>query len=183
MDMDPATTKRQEPRRVQESRTTRLVLGTALCTTGLVAGVFGLFSYAVMPALARSDDRVYVEVMWNINDVIQTPLFLLLFLSPLPLTAIAAWRLRHPWPWTAFAAYVLTVVITVVFHVPLNDALAAAGNPAIDPARERDRFENTWAAWNTVRAVTSTVALGCLIPALTSARGRQACCARGACPW
>jgi uncharacterized membrane protein len=48
--------------------------------------------------------------------------------------------------------------------VPLNDALEAAGYPdEIDVAAARARFdEDRWARFNVVRAVASTVALGCL---------------------
>jgi uncharacterized membrane protein len=47
---------------------------------------------------------------------------------------------------------------------PLNDDLAAAGDPAriADVAAVRDHFEDPWVAWNIVRGVASTAALACL---------------------
>jgi uncharacterized membrane protein len=52
--------------------------------------------------------------------------------------------------------------------VPLNDALAAAGDPdrVTDLAAVRAAFAPPWGRWNTVRAVTSTLAVGCLAWAL-----------------
>ncbi|PWI20777.1 hypothetical protein DI272_31020 [Streptomyces sp. Act143] len=139
---------------------------------GLIAGSFYVFACAVMPGLARSDDRVYVEVMRNINDVIQNPVFMLSFLGALLLTGVAAWQGRgephRQWVWAALAAYALAFLVTVVFSIPLNDDLDAAG----DPAAARAGFEDAWVAWNVVRAVLSTVAVGCLARALL-VRGRS----------
>ncbi|WP_371671106.1 DUF1772 domain-containing protein [Streptomyces sp. NBC_00289] len=139
------------------------VLGAATVATGLIAGVFYVFACAVMPAVARSDDSVYVDVVRDINDVIQNPVFLLSFLGALLLPAISAWQLRaarglRGWIWAALAAYALAFVITVAVNIPLNNALA----DATDPATAREKFEDTWLTWNVVRAVLSTAALGCL---------------------
>ncbi|MFF4561052.1 DUF1772 domain-containing protein [Streptomyces sp. NPDC001435] len=142
------------------------VLGAATVTMGLIAGVFYIFACAVMPALHRSGDRVYVEVMRNINDVIQNPVFFLSFMGALVLTGVSAWQLRHAscarWVWAGLAAYALTFLVTIAFNIPLNDALARTG----DASDLRDRFESAWVAWNAVRALLSTVALGCLARAL-----------------
>jgi uncharacterized membrane protein len=140
---------------------------------GLIAGVFYIFACAVMPALARSDDRVYVEVMRNINEVIQNPVFMLSFLGALLLTGVSAWQLRGTryrwWIWTALAAYALAFLITVAFNIPLNNDLTSTD----DPSALRDAFENPWVTWNVVRAVLSTTALGCLTRALVG-YGREA---------
>jgi uncharacterized membrane protein len=56
-----------------------------------------------------------------------------------------------------------------VVNVPLNDGIKAAGNPdrITDLAAVRQRLnEARWVRWNVVRAVTSTVAFGCLAWAL-----------------
>ncbi|MEJ8669565.1 DUF1772 domain-containing protein [Streptomyces sp. MS1.AVA.1] len=56
----------------------------------------------------------------------------------------------------------MAFVVTVLFNVPLNDSLKGAG----DPTALREEFEDPWLAWNVVRTVLSTVALGCLGRAL-----------------
>lgn len=134
----------------------------ATITTGLLAGTFYVFACAVMPGLGRSSDEVYVEVMRNINEVIQNPVFLLSFLGAPVLTAVAAWQLRgapgRRWMWAALAANVLAFLVTVLINIPLNDALMEAGDPAV----LREEFEGAWVGWNVVRGVLSTVGLGCL---------------------
>ncbi|MFF4805424.1 DUF1772 domain-containing protein [Streptomyces sp. NPDC001351] len=148
------------------SRSTGCVLGAATVAMGLIAGVYYIFACCVMPALARSDDRVYVEVMRNINDVIQNPVFFLGFMGALLLTAVASWQLRGQpyrwWVWAALAAYALGFLTTVAVNIPLNNDLANMK----DPTAAREHFEQAWVAWNVVRAVVTTGALGCLARAL-----------------
>ncbi|MHB9851539.1 DUF1772 domain-containing protein [Streptomyces sp. Tue6028] len=150
------------------------VLGAATVAMGLIAGVFYIFACDIMPSLARSDDRVFIEVMQNINDVIQNPVFFVSFLGAPVLAAISAWRLRgteggaRRWVLAALLAYGLAFLVTVAVNIPLNDDLANAGDPAKigDPAAVREKFEDTWVAWNAVRAVLSTLALAFLARAL-----------------
>ncbi|MFC8434704.1 DUF1772 domain-containing protein [Streptomyces sp. NPDC057253] len=152
------------------SRSSRLVLGAATITTGLIAGAFYVFACAVMPALSRSDDRVYVQVMRDINEVIQNPVFFLSFLGAPALTAVAAWQARggpgRRWVWAACTASALAFLITVAFNIPLNDDLTGDGSYAT----LRENFEDPWVTWNAVRAGVLTVALGCLTRALTKIR-------------
>ncbi|MCL6673910.1 anthrone oxygenase family protein [Streptomyces panaciradicis] len=142
------------------------VLGAATVTMGLIAGVYFVFACCVMPALARSDDRTYVQVMNDVNDVIQNPVFFLAFLGAPVLTAVSAWQLRdrpcRSWIRTALAACALGFLTTIAFNIPLNDALAHAA----DPTTARAHFEGPWVAWNAVRAGLTVVALGCLARAL-----------------
>ncbi|MET9677154.1 anthrone oxygenase family protein [Streptomyces sp. NPDC006482] len=143
------------------------VLGAATVTTGLLAGVWFAYVCSVMPALARSDDRVFVEVMRNINDVIQNPVFFTPFLAAPVLAAVAAWQHRatRARTWTIAAAVLCVAVflVTSAVNVPLNDALAATR----DPAAARAAFEGPWVAWNLVRAILSTAGLACLLRATT----------------
>ncbi|WP_330238993.1 anthrone oxygenase family protein [Streptomyces sp. NBC_00525] len=148
----------------------RLVLGAAAVTTGLMAGTFFVFSCAVMPALGRSDDRTFIEVMRNINDVIENPVFFAGFFGALVLTAVALWQHRRsPGPRgllvAALVVYAAAFLLTSGVNVPLNNALADAGDPArlADPAAVRDRFEDAWNGWNAVRAVLCTAALALLL--------------------
>ncbi|MFE6713743.1 DUF1772 domain-containing protein [Streptomyces sp. NPDC057695] len=142
------------------------VLGAATVATGLVAGVWFAYVCSVMPALARSDDRVYVEVMRNINEVIQNPLFFTPFFGATVLAAVAARQHRGtralPWTLAAFVLSVVVLLVTSAANVPLNDALASAD----DPTAARAAFEGPWVAWNLVRAVLTTAGFACLLRAL-----------------
>ncbi|MER5965416.1 anthrone oxygenase family protein [Streptomyces sp. NPDC002057] len=143
------------------------VLGGATVTTGVLAGVWFAYVCSVMPALARSDDRVFVDVMRNINDVIQNPVFFTPFFAAPVLAAVAAWQHRATRAriWTIAGAVLCVAVflITSAVNVPLNDALAATS----DPATARAAFEGPWVTWNLVRAVLSTAGFACLLRAMT----------------
>jgi uncharacterized membrane protein len=151
-------------------------LVAATMTVGLMAGVFGLYAHAIMPGLGKTDDRTFVDAFQSIDDAIINPLFLPTFVGALVFTGLAAaLHLRGdgaavlPWVVVALVLYLAAFVITVGVHVPLNDELTAAGDPdrIADLAALRERFdEDRWVRWNIVRAVASTVALGCLAWAL-----------------
>lgn len=120
---------------------TGVVLGAATVATGLVAGVFYIFACAVMPALRRSGDRVFVEVMRNINDVIQNPVFFLSFMGALVLTAVSAWQLRHTPaalrdrfedPWVAWNA--VRALLSTAATACLTRALVRYGHAHRRPA-------------------------------------------------
>jgi len=153
-------------------RVTALI--TATMTTGLMAGVFGLYQHTVMPGLRHTDDRTFVGAFQAVDRAILNPWFLASFVGALVVTAVAAFLNPGRWVVAALILYAVVVVITVAVHVPLNDAIKAAGEPdrIADLAAVRDRFDEArWAGWNLVRTIATTVAFGCLCAALV-ARGR-----------
>lgn len=150
-------------------------LAVATMTMGLSAGLFYAFAIAVMPGLARTGSRTYVEAMQQVNVAILNGWFMLIFLGAPMLTALVAvlhlpteTRAALPWIVAALAFSIVALVITFWINVPLNDALAAAGSPdrIADHAAVRDEFETTWVRWNIVRAVVDTIAFGLLTWAL-----------------
>lgn len=154
---------------------TGLVLGTALMAMALIAGLFYSFSIAVMTGLAEVDDRTFVDTMQRINQAIQNPAFFPSFAGALVLTALAAVLQRRHGPagavrWVIAALVLYGIVLAVTFgiNIPLNDQLDRAGDPdrITDLARVRDRFEGPWVAWNIVRTLLSTAAVGALARAL-----------------
>lgn len=146
----------------------RTALLAAVLSTGLVAGVMLAFAVSVMPALAAADDRTFVAVMRGANAAILTPWFLVPFVAA-PLAGLvaaaahlpASARSGLPWAAAGLALGLVTLVVTGVVNVPLNDALAAAGPTPVDPAAVRAAFEQRWVVWNVVRTVTATLAVGC----------------------
>ena len=153
--------------------TSAITLIGATMTMGLAAGVFALFAHTIMPGLRSTDDRTFVSAFQHLDRAIINPWFMVTaFLGALVCTAIAALTNRGSpamgWIIAALVLYLVAVVITVAVHVPLNDAIKAAGDPShIDVAVVRQRFrESRWAAWNLVRAATTTSAFGLLAWAL-----------------
>lgn len=152
-----------------------VALIAATVTSGLMAGLFAAFAYAVMPGLRGAGDRVFVDAMQRINTAIVNGWFLVSFLGALVfagLSAVLAWggagRPALPWIIGGLALYLVVLIVTVTVNIPLNDQLARAGEPdhLADPAAIRERFESTWVTWNVVRALANTAAFGCLTWAL-----------------
>jgi uncharacterized membrane protein len=151
-------------------------LVAATITMGVMAGVFQLYSYTVMPGLGRTDDRTFVGAFQALDRAIINPLFMANFLGALVFTALAA--VLHtgdderdvlPWIAAAFVLYLVTFVITIGVNVPMNDRIKAAGNPdrIANLAEVRRQFDEAkWRRWNLVRSVLTTVAVGCLAWAL-----------------
>ncbi|HEY3556230.1 MAG TPA: anthrone oxygenase family protein [Kribbella sp.] len=144
-------------------------LMAATMTTGLVAGVYAIYSNAFMPGLAKTDDRTFVGAFQAVDRAIVNPLFLGLgFLGAALFMVLAgALSLREkalPWIAVAFVLYLVSMIVTVAVNVPLNDALKAAGDPAtIDAAAARAAFnESKWVAFNLFRTVLALVSFGFL---------------------
>jgi uncharacterized membrane protein len=153
--------------------TSAITLIGATLTMGLAAGVFMLFAHTIMPGLRSTDDRTFVGAFQHLDRAIINPRFMATaFLGALVCTAAAALTNRSSpamgWIIAALVLYLVAVVITMAVHVPLNDAIKAAGDPRhIDVAVVRQRFrESRWAAWNLARVATTTSAFGFLTWAL-----------------
>jgi uncharacterized membrane protein len=156
-----------------------LVLATGL--NGLLAGLYFAFGVAVMPGLARTDDRTFVAAMAWINVRIVNGWFLAVFLGA-PLSALAAAVLAVAgqeaapgWAVAGAVAALAALLITGRCNVPLNNALAAAGpegtGGGTEPAAVRAAFEAPWVRWHLIRTVLSVAALAALLAGLAAAAG------------
>jgi uncharacterized membrane protein len=141
---------------------------------GLAAGVFFAFSTFVMPALARLQPAQGIVAMQSINITAINPLFMTalfgttaicLFLS---VASLLKW---HPFS----SSYVLvggllyligTILVTIVFNVPLNDALAKVDPSSAEGAKLWASYLTNWTAWNHVRTVAALAAAGAFIRAI-----------------
>ncbi|MFC8825870.1 DUF1772 domain-containing protein [Streptomyces sp. NPDC057137] len=145
----------------------------AVMTTGLIAGVFASWSNAIMPGLGDVDDRTFVVAFRALDQAITNPMFLGGFtIAPLLIGLSAVLHLRTGqravlgWLGAALLFYLVAAVITFGVNEPLNEDFRVAPEPDSDAefaAVRAQLDEARWAAWNTARAVTSTVAFGCLL--------------------
>jgi uncharacterized membrane protein len=151
------------------------LLLAATLAVGLQAGTYYVWASGVMPGLARTDDRTFVDALQNMNVAIVNPVFLATFLGAPVLAAgaaVAASGSARPWAVAGLALALGTLVVSFAANIPLNDALEAAGrvDGIKDLAAVRADFEDSWVRWNVVRAVLSTAAFGSLVGALVVGR-------------
>ena len=162
-------------------RNADIVLGAAVIAMGLLAGLYYFSAIAVMPALTAADDRTLVDAMQQMIDKIENPAFFLVLLGAPVLAAVALVQARRSgspktaaWIVAGLALYTVMVVITFAVHIPLNEDLKQAGDPARieNLAEVRDDFVTPWVAWDIVRTLATTAAFGSLTWALVL-RGRM----------
>jgi uncharacterized membrane protein len=133
---------------------------------GLLAGLYFAFSAFIMTALGRIGQAAGIAAMNAINIAIVQSLFLPIFLATtaasaaLAVTALLRWGEPGAMAMVAGGAlYVLGMfVVTMIFNVPLNDALAAADPASHEAASLWARYLTDWTLWNHVRTVSSTAA-------------------------
>lgn len=152
-----------------------LVLGSAVLTTGLFAGLFVTFSVGVMPGLHRTDPRTLIDAMQQMDRAIAVnPFFMGILLGAPVLAAVAAALHLDPehrrqlwWILAALALCVVVLAITGAVNLPLHDDLAAAGAPdqLADPEAVREAFETPWVVANIARSVLATAGFACLLRA------------------
>lgn len=141
--------------------------------SGMLAGLYAIFSIAIMPGLADQGPEAGMRAMQAINVRILTPLFLLLFMGTPAIATVAAmlgvlWRgdLDEAWAWWLLVAGALLVdigslVVTMVANVPRNNAMAASDPASSEAAVVWATYLREWTGWNHVRAVTCVLAAVC----------------------
>ena len=150
-----------------------LTLSSAL-GCGLIAGVFFAFSAFVMRALARLEPAQGIAAMQSINRTVINPLFLAAFLGTAVVCVLLA--VSSPLRWhQPGGAYLFvgslfylvgTFLVTIVFNVPMNEALALIDPASADAASAWTSYLARWTAWNHVRTAAATLGAASLTLAL-----------------
>jgi uncharacterized membrane protein len=139
---------------------------TAAIGCGLIAGVFFAFSTFVMPALARLQPNQGIAAMQSMIITAINPLFMLALFGTAVVCIFLTITLVPKWnqPGTAYLLVgsllylVGTVGVTIVFNVPLNDALAIAKPDSADGTSLWARYLTDWTFWNHVRTLAALAA-------------------------
>jgi uncharacterized membrane protein len=133
----------------------------AILATALNAGLFFIFSVCIMAAFAR------LTPMNAINVVIQNPWFFSAFFGGALLSLVmAVLGFMQGGAGGLMAAaggivFLIAVIgVTIVFNVPLNNALAAAPAGSAEQAALWQRYLDVWTMWNHVRTLGSLAAVG-----------------------
>ncbi|MEO1746623.1 MAG: anthrone oxygenase family protein [Pseudomonadota bacterium] len=140
---------------------------TTLGLFGLIAGFFYAFSVCVMPGLNRIDPTAAITAMQAINEAVRNPVFFVtFFLTPVCAIAAAivaynAGDLRPALIMVSAAAvyFALALILTASINVPMNEALATVDPNAADAAQIWADYTGRWTFWNTVRTITSLLAM------------------------
>jgi uncharacterized membrane protein len=137
---------------------------------GLIAGVFFAFSTFVMKALAQRPPAQGIAAMQAINITVINPLFLTGFLGTgaacffLAVSSLLKWNQPD-------ATYLLvgsllylvgTLLVTMVFNVPLNNALATVEPDNTDGVNLWANYLSNWTLWNHVRTIAALAAAAAL---------------------
>lgn len=130
---------------------------------GLVAGVFFAFSTFVMNALARLQPKEAIIAMQSINITAINPWFMVALFGTalacliLAIASLSNWHQPAAVYWLVGSLLYLigTVLVTIVFNVPLNDALAIAKPDSAEGANLWARYLTNWTLWNHVRTIAA----------------------------
>ena len=133
---------------------------------GLVAGVFFAFSAFVMKAFARLSPGEGRAAMQSVNVAVLNPLVLGVFVGTAAACAIAVvfsvlrWNDPGAAWWLAGGLLYLVgcFLVTMVFNVPRNEALARIAPADPGAASQWAGYLSSWTAWNHVRTAASLAA-------------------------
>jgi uncharacterized membrane protein len=133
--------------------------------TGTVGGVFFAFSTFVMSGLSRLRPADGIAAMQRINEDAPKPAFMTLFLGTAAVCAVLAvssvGRLGDApagYELAGSVLYLVCILLTGVYHVPRNNALARVDPESPDGAATWRRYLAEWVRWNHVRTVASITA-------------------------
>ncbi|EJZ22305.1 DUF1772 domain-containing protein [Rhizobium sp. Pop5] len=151
-----------------------LCLVAAAIGSGLVAGIFFAFSTFVMTAFSRIPAEQGIAAMNSINVTIVRSPFMALFVPTAILCIVIAvlamidWRGGLSSLMLSGAAFYLVAsfLSTIVFNVPMNDALARVSGNSPEATALWATYLRDWTWWNHVRTIASLLASVAFIRAL-----------------
>ncbi len=135
----------------------------AVAGSGVVAGTFFAFSTFVMKALGQMPTQAGISAMQRINVTVINPLFMLVFLGT---PAASVYLFVHALTGLdeAGSIYLLagsslhvvgSLLVTIAFNVPRNNALAAVGPEGEEASTAWSAYLRDWTRWNHVRTVAA----------------------------
>lgn len=155
---------------------TALVFVAAL-GSGIAAGLFFIFSNTIMASFARLPPAQGIAAMQQVNVTIINPLFMTVFMGMAVLSLVLAAKAVFGWS-EAGAAWLLAgsvaylvgcFLVTMVFNVPLNDAIAAVDPAGAEGGAMWARYLQEWLPWNHVRTLACLVSLASFVMAFARA--------------
>jgi len=138
---------------------TSLAIPTVALGSAVVGGIFFAFSTFVMKAFSRLDPEQGIAAMQEINVTVLNPWFFTVFfgtgLGSLYLVVFAATNWNGATEVNLAIGSLLyivgTILVTIVFNVPLNTALAEADASSPEGQSLWRQYLRRWTFWNHVR--------------------------------
>ncbi|WP_405207246.1 DUF1772 domain-containing protein [Aquimarina sp. LLG6339-5] len=149
-----------------------IVLMLGLLFTGLTAGLCFTWSNAVTPGIGRLDNLTFLRSFQSMNRAIINARFMVVFFGPIILLFVNTYLFKNNNIsfWLFLAAAILFFVgiglVTIFGNVPLNEVLDTSNLETlskIELHELRNKFEQPWNRWHTIRTVSSFSAFTLLI--------------------
>jgi uncharacterized membrane protein len=139
--------------------------------SGIMAGLFFTFSNVIMQALAKRPESDGIAAMQSINQTILNPAFFAVFFGTallglaLAVAALIGWsNAGSGWRLAGALLYLVgSILITMLFNVPLNNRLAKVAPDSAAGATLWAHYLKTWTAWNHARTIGCIGATGSFI--------------------
>ncbi len=132
--------------------------------TGLTAGLCFTWSNAVTPGIGRLDNLSFLKAFQAMNRAIINGKFMIVFFGPVILLFLNTYLFRNNSIsfWLFLAAAILFFVgiglVTIFGNVPLNESLDASHLETLTEIELQDlrnKFEQPWNKWHTIRTLSS----------------------------
>ncbi|SNY92334.1 DUF1772 domain-containing protein [Flagellimonas pacifica] len=140
---------------------------------GLVAGLCFTWGNAVTPGIGQLDDLNYLQAFQKMNRSIENPLFFTVFIGSFFMGIAAIFMNKgisntHFWMITiAVVIYFFgLVLVTILGNVPLNQILDKTDllQSSVEELKAlREKFENPWNRFHSIRVVSTTISFALLI--------------------
>ena len=149
-----------------------IVLILSILFTGLTAGLCFTWFNAVTPGIGRLDNLSFLKAFQAMNRAIINSQFMIIFMGPTILLFVNAvlFRTNNTTFWLFLIAAIIFFIgiglLTVFGNVPLNEMLDNSNLESLSKLELqtlRNKFENPWNRWHTLRTASSITSFSLLI--------------------
>ncbi|MEM9363486.1 MAG: anthrone oxygenase family protein [Bacteroidota bacterium] len=156
-----------------EISASNITLFATILLVGLVAGLCFTWGNAVTPGIGQLDDLGYLKAFQKMNRSIENPLFFVVFMGSFPVGIAAIFMnkgIALPHFWLILIAVVIyflgVVLVTVLGNVSLNQILDKTdllGSSITELQELRQKFEQPWNRFHTIRIFASFISFAMLV--------------------
>ena len=149
-----------------------ILLILSILFTGLTAGLCFTWFNAVTPGIGRLDNLSFLKAFQAMNRAIINSQFMIIFMGPTILLFVNAvlFRTNNTTFWLFLIAAIIFFIgiglLTVFGNVPLNEMLDNSNLESLSKLELqtlRNKFENPWNRWHTLRTASSITSFSLLI--------------------